>query len=481
MTESFSPSIARPHRGVLPSLLFSVALAAPAAAQFGGDAGLANAFRQDFYRRDLLIFNEVLDLEDWQRPIIDVLLDDYAASFEAGLAGMRDEISKIRVDLGGEDGTRIMERMMGPLAAWEREKAVLRDQFLANVQTQLGPGQIDRWPALERALRREKDLPQSELSGEGVDLVAVVGRLDLPGTVRNDIEPTLVEYEAQLDAALVTRTQRIESLQPAVREAMQAMDFERGLQVMQQIMAARIEVRNAQDRGIEAIAEAMPQEQADLFRREAWEIAYPKVYGPNPTIAFIAAAKAIAGLTPEQAEGIASIERDYLAQLDVRDARLRELYRIEEPKEPQRRFERIIRRQRGETPSRELAGEPQSIRDVRGEREELGRRTREAILALLTPDQTANLPGFGKPGDLQKNLDGGFQETPTVNTGGLGNRPIGDAERRRDALSPKDHSPRLGDGAKSADSDRVLQAPAPRRGGRNASPSGSSSESGRVD
>lgn len=471
----------RSFRTLVLGVSLAAGVVAPATAQFGGDAGLANAFRQDFYRRDLLIFNEVLDLEDWQRPIIEVLLEDYAASFEAGLAGMRDEISKIRVDLGGEDGSRIMERMMGPLSAWELEKLALRDQFLANVQTQLGPGQIERWPALERAIRREKELPQSELSGEGIDLVMVVQRIDLPGTVKDDIAPAIAAYENELDAALLSRTRRVEELQPSVRAAMQAMDFERGLQVMQQIMAARIEVRNAQDRGMESIAAAMPEEQATLFLQEAWEIAYPKVYGPNPTIAFIDAAKAIADLTPEQVEGIAAIERDYLTQLDVLNARLRELYRTEEPREPQRRFERILQRQRGETPSRDLAGEPKSIRDVRGDREELGRRTREAILALLTPEQTSSLPGFSKPGDMRKNLDGGFQETPSVNTDGLGSRPISDADRRRDALSPKDHSPRVGDGAKSADSDRVLRTPSPRRGGRPASPNGSSSGSNRVD
>ena len=44
-------------RRLAPALALALGLAAPAVAQFGGDAGLANAFRQDFYRRDLLIFN----------------------------------------------------------------------------------------------------------------------------------------------------------------------------------------------------------------------------------------------------------------------------------------------------------------------------------------------------------------------------------------------------------------------------------------
>ncbi|MEY3023221.1 MAG: hypothetical protein RJA16_47, partial [Planctomycetota bacterium] len=78
--------ISRSPRTLVLMTALAATIAGPVSAQFGGDAGLANAFRQDFYRRDLLIFNEVLDLEDWQRPIIEVLLDDYAASFEAGLS-----------------------------------------------------------------------------------------------------------------------------------------------------------------------------------------------------------------------------------------------------------------------------------------------------------------------------------------------------------------------------------------------------------
>jgi hypothetical protein len=110
---------------------------------------------------------------------------------------------------------------------------------------------------------------------------------------------------------------------------------------MEQIMAARIEVRTAQERGLEAIFAALPEEYATAFRTEALEQAFPKVYGPNATLSFIAAAKAIEGLTPEQLEGIEAIERDYLVQLEGLNSRMRDLYRLEEPREPQRRFERF--------------------------------------------------------------------------------------------------------------------------------------------
>ncbi|MGA0287445.1 MAG: hypothetical protein ACO3P9_01425 [Phycisphaerales bacterium] len=466
---------------LLPATIAATVCVAPAVAQFGGDAGLADAFRQDFYRRDLVIFNNVLDLEDWQRPIVEVLLEDYAASFEAGLTAMRNEIADMRVDASG-DGRAIMERMMQPLEAWEQDKELLADQFLANVRTQLSPVQEARWPALERALRREKDLPQSELSGEGLDLVAVLARVQVPPQVLEAIAPTIDQYETDLDRALLARAQRMDSLQPAVREAMQEMNFQRGLQIMEQIMAARIEVRSAQERGLEAIASALPEEFSATFRQEALEQAFPKVYGPNSTISFIAAAKAIEDLTPEQLEGIEAIERDYLAQLEVLNARMRELYRIEEPQEPQRRFERILQRQQGESPRRRTSGEPEAIRTVRGEREELGRRTREAILALLTPDQSTRLPGFAKPGSmLDKGQSDGrnYQETPTLNAGGLGAKGPSKDERRGNAFAPVDRSPRNEEieVEKRKDSDRIRSQPS--RGGTGGR--GGSTPSGRDD
>lgn len=475
------PTYHRPAGPISAVLLAGAICAAPAAAQFGGDAGLADAFRQDFYRRDLVIFNNVLDLEDWQRPIVEVLLEDYAASFEAGLTAMRNEIAEMRVDAAG-DGRAIMERMMQPLESWEADKKLLADQFLANVRTQLSAVQDARWPALERALRREKDLPQSELSGEGLDLVAVLAKVQVPPSVLETIAPTVDRYETDLDRALLAREQRMESLQPAVREAMQEMNFERGLQIMEQIMAARIEVRTAQERGLEAIFAALPEEYATAFRTEALEQAFPKVYGPNATLSFIAAAKAIEDLTPEQLEGIEAIERDYLVQLEGLNSRMRDLYRLEEPREPQRRFERILQRQRGDTPRRRTSGEPEAIRDLRGEREELGRRTREAILALLTPEQSSRLPGFSKPGatPVKGDPDGrNFQQTPTINAEGLGSKAPDPSDRRRNAFSPVDRSPRGEEieAEKRKDADRIRSQP--RRGG--AASGGSRAPSGRAD
>jgi hypothetical protein len=458
-----------PRRRAAPIATLALAIGvavAPAAAQFGGDAGMAQAFRQDFYRRDLVLFNEVLGLEEWQRPIVEVLLDDYAAGFDAGMSGFRERIARVRTEGGELDGQQIMARMMEPLGGWEVEKLRLRDTFLDNVRSQLSPSQAERWSTFMRALRRDKDLPESEISGEGVDLTAVLRQLQLAPATLLAAEAAIEEYEILLDDALVARTRRMRSLQPEVREAMQTMDFQRGLQVMNQIMAARIEVRNAQDRGLALIEAALPHREGLRFREEALRRSYPKVYGPNPTIAFIASVKAIATLTPAQLGAIETIEVGYLGQLEAMNDRLRELHRAEEPREPQRRFERITARQRGEATSRAATGEPQSIRDARTEREVLGRTTREAILAILTPEQAERLPGFGGG---RRDAESGFDAAPRmpgeVDASELG-RVRTEDERRRDALAPRAPGPRPAEGVFESVAPSELSPPSSQREGR---------------
>lgn len=429
------------------AFLCSLAVAAstsPAIAQFGGDSGMANAFRQDFYRRDLVLFHEVLGLEEWQRPIVEVLLEDYSASFEAGMAGFRDQISRVRVESGERDGQQIMARMMRPLEAWDREKAVLREAFLDNVRTQLSPVQLDRWPAFERALRRDKELPQSELSGEGLDLTQILRRQQFAPAIVEAARSAVEEYELLLDQALTARERRMRDLQQDLRDAMQAMDFQRGLQLMNQIMAARVEVRNAQDRGLELIVAALPEAQADLFLAAALRQAYPKVHGPNPTVAFIDSVKRLTDLTEEQRLAIETIESDYLDQLDAINARMRELFRSEEPREPQRRFERILARQRGEATPRSTSGDPPAIRDARTERESLGRQAREAILAVLTEAQTARVPGYGPSGEgefLGRTGEERVTRPGAVDVSGFRSRE--EMRRRIDAESIEDAPPEL--------------------------------------
>ena len=49
----------------------TLALSAPAHAQFGGRSSLADAFQPDVLQRDMPLMIDTLGLEEWQRPVMD--------------------------------------------------------------------------------------------------------------------------------------------------------------------------------------------------------------------------------------------------------------------------------------------------------------------------------------------------------------------------------------------------------------------------
>ena len=71
---------------VTASLLLFAPIAPVAMAQFGGRAGFSEALKPDLLPRDMTMIVETLKLEEWQRPIVQSLLEDYQISFKTGNA-----------------------------------------------------------------------------------------------------------------------------------------------------------------------------------------------------------------------------------------------------------------------------------------------------------------------------------------------------------------------------------------------------------
>jgi hypothetical protein len=437
MTNPFASRLSNPVRSLLVGLVLAAApvAAAPAVAQFGGQAGFAEAFRPDFLARDMNLFVETLAIEEWQRPILETLLEDYQVSFNAGVDQVRQRMTEMKDAVAGASPDRVMAMIMGPIDQWTREKAELRDRFLEDVRSQLSPAQQENWPRFERALRREKYLDQGELSGESLNLLLVLRETELSPQVMSAIRPTVDEYELRLDEALQTRQSQITSVQEDVKSAMSANDFDAGLRAMSQIMAARVMVRQAQDAGIESIAasigESGEEAAATEFRATALQRGYAKVYRDDPIIPLFARALEIEDLTADQRGALVVLQGSYVVEVDAVNLRYVDVLRTEEPREPQRRIEIMKARQRGET----IGGnrESEAIAAIRTEREDLYQRTREAIFAILNPEQQAQLPGFGKVAGTEPRvgkpgtdgLRGASEVDPLSNSnGGRASQPV---------------------------------------------------------
>lgn len=366
----------------------SLALTPPATAQFGGRSVMVQAFEPYVMQRDLPIMVETLQLDESQRPIVDMLVEDYLASFQAGIEKVRAQMQ----EAGSSAEKGDLGALLRPLATWSKERQELYARFTVTMRNVLSPQQAERWPIWERAVRRERLLPQSEISGEGVNLIGVIADIAPPAEVRTVAAPAIEAYELRVDMALQDRQMREEEALPAIMDAMTAMDHDRAAQVQERVMASRLKLREAQEVSIREISEAMGSEWGTKFRVLALQRAFPEVHAPNSIMRIFDAALGLTDLTDDQRTSITALRGEFEREWALASDQLLEAVKRDEPLGPRRRAGANAP---AATPAERQArgGE---VEAARRKRHDLSERYRQQLEKLLTPEQYAQLPGAQK-------------------------------------------------------------------------------------
>ena len=379
---------------IAPTLALVTALSAPllpaanAAPQLGQSAGFTEAFQPDFSDRDMDLIVETLELEDWQRTIVESLLADYKNDFRVGVDGLKDKLKAKGEEIKAGGDRNAMGIIMGPIGEWSREKAMLGHRFLDNLRGQLSESQAARWDALERAMRREKELPRGVLSGESVNLIAIARESTVSAESSDRSKDVLEEYSGALDDALRARASQLAQSQPIIQEAMVAQDWGRGLTQLEAIVARRVALRDVQDRYIDAIAAALGSAGPD-FKERALRAAYPQAYRPSPMVPYFAAARALAGLSPEQITAIDSIEREYVVAYADLENRWANGMRMHEPKAQLADVRVRMAAATGDV----AKPDPDPYRAFRDERERMNEKAREDVAKVVGDALAQQLPG----------------------------------------------------------------------------------------
>lgn len=370
----------------------ALSLAPAAHAQFGGGVGMRNLFMPDFLGRDLPVFVDSLQLEEWQRPILETLLDEYNATFVTANEGFQAKMKETAV---GASQDRVMDAISKPLVEWAAEKVVLREDFLASVKSLLSDVQVEQWPRLERALRREKSLPNGELSGETLNLMMIFRELDAPPSAADAARLSMEEYEVKLDAALALRDAEVDATITPILKAMANNDSQSGIAVQERVMLRRVGVRTVQEESLVAITAALGDEYGAPFHKKAMQRAFPQVYRPDPINPMIDAALGLADLTEAQKTSLETLRAEFTVEYGSLQSRMVDAYRVTEPAEPRRRTEITAQKASGATVKHSEAAE---IEMVKKQRDELYTKYRTLLAGLLNDVQKEAIPGMGKPG-----------------------------------------------------------------------------------
>jgi hypothetical protein len=300
--------------------------------------------------------------------------------------------------LGGpisiEDMQKRHEEMAAKADAFRAAKANLRQAFVADAQTTLAVAQLERWPDLDRALRRQKTLPRGRLSGERTDLTQVFKSIEPSEIERQAVAEELAAYELTLDHALQQRNEFVPESQKKLDEAMQKGDTDKALSMIDRATALRIAVRSTNEKFTDVIALKLPEPRATEFKDAALKASYPTVYRPTYAQRLFAAARKIDGVDASVQASLAELEDAYLAELSSMNGQLRQILAKHEPNEPRRGIEHM---QKVMTRQVEPGGmmddaEEDPIRKGFDRRRELDDRYAKQVTSMLTPEQAGQLP-----------------------------------------------------------------------------------------
>ncbi|MFM8873994.1 MAG: hypothetical protein ACKOJI_11720 [Phycisphaerales bacterium] len=387
--------LARPLAALAVAAAAALGTARPAEAQAGRRMLFAEAFRPDIMQRDLSLMAQQLQLEEWQRPVIEALINDYTTAFNTGVDAMKDRMraaSENAVRSGTTGGDQVLQKVLEPLGSWRTEKEQMLAKFTADVKSQLGAQQLELWPKFERALRRERLLPEGDLSGERVDLFAVVARMQPTPAEEEATAPVLAQYEVALDQALAARSQRSKEVLPRLEAAMSAMDYEKMGDLQDQVMQASVAVRDANDAAIESIAAAMGARGPE-FRKAALEDGYADVYRIHPVMVLMQQVRKLPSLSPEQVAQVDALMQEFAGACDQANAKLAAVVKSEEPKAAKRRARAMMERKAGAPASAPGTKTDDEVAKARAEKEAMGQPYRERLMAILGPEQLAEING----------------------------------------------------------------------------------------
>lgn len=393
----------------------------PALAQFGqgGFQAFGEPTTPEYSRRDLPTMVRILKLDDTQQALVQAFLDSYETSFRAQSEQFRDQMNRLREEMEqsvsrNENWQARIEPFRALMSEARQARERLGTELIDNVKSVLHEDQAEHWPVFERAMRRQQVIPRGLISGERVDLFRIIEGLRLDESQRAPIDPVLAEYDLQLDQALQAREADMSRAESEMREAMQAMDFDKGLKAIERQRKLRVRIRDVNEMFAARIEPLTPDPEA--FRKAYREVAYPTVYGETYGQQVFKAALAMEYSDPSIRASVESLAQQFETMLRAKNEQLERIVREHEPKAIERTIEMVrARMEGGNGDQRSMREDP--IRTAMNERSDFERDMITQLRALLTEEQVAALPrpsrrpdGGGRgglPGGIGGGMGGG--------------------------------------------------------------------------
>ena len=426
----------------------------------GAVTEMREQFQAFIVKRDVPLIKEQLKLDDGQTTVVETFVTDYEAAFtdasdkastaqqdlmrsmfQSFMGGnmreryqsfgenMQKDIEQIEKDSGTEMSPEAraqyfrdqMDKMSQQIAAeretsgeaaqtrkivgdmtllaekWRKERGVLDRQVMDEIKSSLKVDQAAKWESFERFMRREKLLSRGRLSGENVNLFAVLDEAGLTKEQIASIAGILDEYELRLDEALKKRSDFLGQNEGKVMTAIQNSDAKSLEELASKGVDLRNAVRNVNEQYRTAIAGVFPPEEAKRFTQAALASGFARVYRPTRAERAFEKALSLEGLSPETLTAISEMQIAMMVELVGMNEKIAQTIRKAEPVQLKEEAVRSAGLLNGGASRMFGRNDPDVADEMLSKRGDMTDKYVERLKALLTAEQIALLPkGTGR-------------------------------------------------------------------------------------
>lgn len=390
---------------------------------FGGMGGRGGGTDPTYTSRDIERAGDMLAWSSAQKEAGKAFLDSYQTSFTEEAAKVRTAMDKAREAFREDNDPSVWDSVRKANEALTARRTQLDKELMENLQAVCNDEQKAKWPKFERTQRRELGLERGAfLSGERVNLIAIVEKLELSTEVKGAVTPILDQYEADLDVQLQARGKVQEELQKDAQAIfgnmrgfrdIQNLDTKKIDELISKGRDASVRVREVNKRYAAQVGSALPADKKSAFEAEVQKQSFPDVYRQTRTARSLDAAIGFGDLTADQKSQIEALRTKYTGELASANEKLAE---ATAKGEMEMTAEKMMNMFGG--------NQDDPVQQARTKKRELGRSTDDSLKSILTEEQVKRLPA-------DDNADGGGRGRGGPGGGGPGgggrqpNRPRG--------------------------------------------------------
>ncbi len=352
-----------------------------------------------FQSSDIDLFKSDLALDNEQSSLAKLLLNGFETTHGRWYRDSVAEVRSIKLQASERlrkhgfdaDSRGTANRQISNLIDSRRDERLRNERaFIEGIKSLLSIEQAQRWPILERDIRRKRTIQNGTLSGESTDLVGISDRLYIGSHNSAATSQLFEEYAISLDAALRARNTHLVQSSQRLDDLLLANDFDSAASLIEQEAALRIRVRDVNVLFANAIAAHLDDEKATQFKNAFRHQSFPRVYRPTSTHEAFRLVQSWE-MTEDHRQRIDKLEHSFLIEMDAVRSNMVSL--IQEL-EPRRMVERIrnadSQKLKQESTGGNSLNTPLAL--SRTQRNDMVIRYRELLESVLTPDQVASLP-----------------------------------------------------------------------------------------